>query len=73
LNPARPLTDNQLIGCRYSFGYPACPDLNAQRELFRLLQAQKIGLSLTSSNQMVPELSVSGFIILNHHARYFVP
>ena len=73
LNPACPLTDKQLVGCRYSFGYPACPDLNAQRELFRLLQAQKIGLSLTSSNQMVPELSVSGFIILNHHARYFVP
>ncbi|MBU1107091.1 MAG: methionine synthase [Candidatus Riflebacteria bacterium] len=73
LHPDKPLTDNQLVGCRYSFGYPACPDLTAQRELLRLLQAQRIGLSLTASDQMVPELSVSGFIILNHHARYFVP
>ena len=73
LHPEKPLTDNQLVGCRYSFGYPACPDLTAQRELLRLLQAKKIGLSLTTSDQMVPELSVSGFIILNHHARYFVP
>lgn len=73
LNQDKPLTAEQLIGCRYSFGYPACPDLSAQRELFRLLQAGRIGLSLTTSDQMVPELSVSGFVILNHHARYFVP
>ena len=73
LNQDKPLTAEQLPGCRYSFGYPACPDLSAQRELFRLLQAGRIGLSLTTSDQMVPELSVSGFVILNHHARYFVP
>jgi 5-methyltetrahydrofolate--homocysteine methyltransferase len=73
LNQDKPLTAEQMIGCRYSFGYPACPDLSAQRELFRLLKADRIGLSLTTSDQMVPELSVSGFVILNHHARYFVP
>ena len=73
LNQDKPLTAEHLIGCRYSFGYPACPDLSAQRELFRLLKAERIGLSLTTSDQMVPELSVSGFVILNHHARYFVP
>ncbi|MDD2999525.1 MAG: vitamin B12 dependent-methionine synthase activation domain-containing protein, partial [Candidatus Riflebacteria bacterium] len=60
-------------GCRYSFGYPACPDLAAQRELMRILNAEKIGIGLTESNQMVPELSVSGFILFNRHARYFVP
>ncbi len=73
LHSDKPLTDDQLSGCRYSFGYPACPDLSAQRELFRLLKADRIDISLTSSDQMVPELSVSGFIILNRHARYFVP
>ena len=73
LNHDKPLTAEQLIGCRYSFGYPACPDLSAQRELFRIIKADRIGLGLTTSDQMVPELSVSGFIILNHHARYFVP
>jgi len=39
----------------------------------RVLSAQRIGISLTELNQMVPELSVSGFIIFNRHARYFVP
>lgn len=73
LFPDHPLTENPPAGCRYSFGYPACPDLSAQKELLRLLQAQKIGISLTESFQMVPELSVSGFIIFNPHARYFVP
>ena len=65
--------ETQLDGCRYSFGYPACPDLAAQRELMRILNAEKIGIGLTESNQMVPELSVSGFILFNRHARYFVP
>ncbi|MFZ5951994.1 MAG: methionine synthase [Candidatus Rifleibacteriota bacterium] len=68
-----PLTDNQVAGCRYSFGYPACPDLAAQKELLRILQAQRIGIELTELYQMVPELSVSGFILFNPHARYFVP
>lgn len=73
LFPKVNLTGEQPNGCRYSFGYPACPDLNAQSELMRILEASKIGISLTDLNQMVPELSVSGFIIFNKHARYFVP
>lgn len=73
LFPEVPLTDNQPNGCRYSFGYPACPDLKAQKDLFRVLEASKIGLGLTESMQMVPELSVSGFVLLNRNARYFVP
>jgi len=73
LFPQLPLTGEQPAGCRYSFGYPACPDLNAQRELMNILKAQRIGISLTELNQMVPELSVSGFILFNRHARYFVP
>lgn len=73
LFPNLPLSENPAQGCRYSFGYPACPDLSAQKELLRLLQAEKIGIELTESCQMVPELSVSGFIVFNQHARYFVP
>ena len=60
-------------GCRYSFGYPSCPELSDQKKLFELLNPDKIGLNLTQSYQMVPELSVSGFIIFNNKARYFVP
>lgn len=60
-------------GKRYSFGYPACPDLGAQKELLRLLEADKLGLSLTETCQMEPLFSVSGFTIFNDSARYFVP
>jgi 5-methyltetrahydrofolate--homocysteine methyltransferase len=73
LFPDKPLTGETPAGCRYSFGYPACPDLTAQKELVRLLKADRIGISLTESCQMVPELSVSGFVLFNPHARYFVP
>lgn len=61
------------FGCRYSFGYPACPDLSYQKELFDILEPSRIGLSLTESYQMVPELSVSGFILFNPEACYIVP
>ena len=65
--------EEKTKGCRFSFGYPSCPELADQRKLFELLNPSKIGLSLTNSYQMVPELSVSGFIIFNKKAKYFVP
>ena len=65
--------EEKINGCRYSFGYPSCPDLADQKKLFELLEPSKIGLSLTQSYQMVPELSVSGFIIFNKEAKFFVP
>ena len=61
------------LGCRYSFGYPACPELSCQKKLFDILEPSRIGLSLTESCQMVPELSVSGFILFNPEACYIVP
>lgn len=61
------------FGCRYSFGYPACPELAYQKLLFNILQPSKIGIFLTESCQMVPELSVSGFVLFNPSARYIVP
>ncbi|HOT29907.1 MAG TPA: methionine synthase [Candidatus Ozemobacteraceae bacterium] len=58
---------------RFSFGFPACPNLTAQRDVLRLLEADRIGISLTETCQMVPELSVSGFQTLHPDARYFQP
>jgi 5-methyltetrahydrofolate--homocysteine methyltransferase len=58
-------------GQRYSFGYSACPDLDLQKPLFSLLQAQDIGVTLSSSMEMVPELSVSAIMLHHPQAHYF--
>jgi 5-methyltetrahydrofolate--homocysteine methyltransferase len=58
-------------GSRYSFGYPACPNLEDQAKLFRLLNAERIGLSLTEEFQLVPEQSTSAIIAHHPAARYF--
>ena len=58
-------------GKRYSFGYPACPDLDMQEGLFRLLYAQRIGVELTDGHMMDPEASVSALVFQHPAARYF--
>ncbi len=58
-------------GSRYSFGYPACPNLEDQVPLFELLQAHKIGLSLSDSFQIVPEQSTSAIVVHHPQAKYF--
>jgi 5-methyltetrahydrofolate--homocysteine methyltransferase len=58
-------------GSRYSFGYPACPDLEDQRPLFQLLDPSRIGVTLTESEQMVPEVSVSAIVLHHPQAKYF--
>ncbi len=58
-------------GQRYSFGYSACPDLDLQKPLFELLQAKNIGVELSSSMEMVPELSVSAIVLHHPQAHYF--
>ena len=58
-------------GQRYSFGYSACPDLELQKPLFSLLQAKDIGVELSSSYEMVPELSVSALVVHHPQANYF--
>ncbi len=73
LYPELSVLENKLAGCRYSFGYPSCPELSNQKSLLTILDASKIGLSLTESFEMVPELSVSGFIIFNKYACHIVP
>ena len=58
-------------GKRYSFGYPACPDLAMQRELFAALRPEEIGVRLTEGDMMEPEASVSALVFHHPQARYF--
>ncbi|MEJ2188127.1 MAG: vitamin B12 dependent-methionine synthase activation domain-containing protein, partial [Acidobacteriota bacterium] len=58
-------------GKRFSFGYPACPDLDDQAALWRLLQPEEIGIRLTEGMMMEPEASVSALVIHHPDARYF--
>lgn len=58
-------------GSRYSFGYPACPNLEDQKKLFELLPADKIGISLSEAFQMAPEQSTSAIIVHHPQAKYF--
>jgi 5-methyltetrahydrofolate--homocysteine methyltransferase len=58
-------------GSRYSFGYPACPNLADQRVLLALLQAEEIGVSLTDEDQLDPEQSTSAIVVTHPQAKYF--
>ncbi|KAF0996094.1 methionine synthase [Geobacillus sp. TFV-3] len=58
-------------GQRYSFGYPACPNLEDQEKLFRLLHPEDIGIHLTDGYMMEPEASVSAIVFAHPEARYF--
>ncbi len=58
-------------GSRYSFGYPACPNLEDQAPLLRLLDAERIGVSLSDEWQLHPEQSTSAIVVLNPRAKYF--
>ena len=58
-------------GSRYSFGYPACPRLEDQEPILKLLDAERIGVSLTDGYQLHPEQSTSALVVLNPQAKYF--
>jgi 5-methyltetrahydrofolate--homocysteine methyltransferase len=58
-------------GTRYAFGYPACPNLDAQKPLFELLKPSKIGVVLTEKMEMVPEVSTSAIVVHHPKAAYF--
>ena len=58
-------------GIRPAFGYPACPDHSEKLKLFDLLQAQKIGMTLTENFAMMPAASVSGIYLAHPQSRYF--
>ena len=62
----------QYHGKRYSFGYPACPRLEDQAQLFRLLNVtNEIGVELTEGCMMDPEGSVSALVLHHPDAKYF--
>ena len=58
-------------GSRYSFGYPACPKLEDQVQLFTLLGAERIGVSLSDEFQIHPEQSTSAIVVHHPQAKYF--
>lgn len=58
-------------GIRVSFGYPACPDLEDQGPLFKLMQPEDIGVELTEGFMMEPEASVSAMVFSHPQAKYF--
>ena len=58
-------------GSRFSFGYPACPNLEDQAQLFELLDPARIDVELTEEFQLDPEQSTSAIIIHHPEARYF--
>jgi 5-methyltetrahydrofolate--homocysteine methyltransferase len=58
-------------GSRYSFGYPACPDLEDQAKLFELLDPSRIDVALSDEFQLEPEQSTSAIIVHHPEAKYF--
>jgi 5-methyltetrahydrofolate--homocysteine methyltransferase len=58
-------------GSRYSFGYPACPNLEDQAKLCALLQPERIGVGLSDEFQLEPEQSTSAIIVHHPEAKYF--
>ena len=58
-------------GSRYSFGYPACPDLEDRAVLVRLLRPERIGVRLSEELQLHPEQSTDAMIVHHPEAKYF--
>ena len=58
-------------GSRFSFGYPACPNLEDQVKLFELLKPERIGMQLTEEYMLDPEQSTSAIIVHHPEAKYF--
>lgn len=67
----RDLFQQKYRGSRYSFGYPACPDMSHQEKLFRLLGPERIGCVLTENWQIDPEQSTSAIVVHHPQAKYF--
>jgi 5-methyltetrahydrofolate--homocysteine methyltransferase len=65
------LLNQSYRGSRYSFGYPACPNLQDQEPLLELLDARQIGVELSDEWQLHPEQSTSAIVLLNKNAKYF--
>ena len=58
-------------GSRYSFGYPACPNVADSRPQLDWLKGERIGLRMDESDQLDPEQSTTALVALHTKARYF--
>lgn len=65
------LIKEQYQGIRPAPGYPACPDHTVKPDMFKLLQAETIGMALTESFAMSPGAAVSGFYFAHPESKYF--
>ena len=69
--PLRDVLAQRYRGSRYSFGYPACPNVADSRQQLAWLGADRIGLSMDASDQLSPEQSTTALVALHSKARYF--
>ena len=69
--PLRDVLAQRYRGSRYSFGYPACPNVADSRPQLDWLGAERIGLSMDESDQLEPEQSTTALVALHSKARYF--
>lgn len=67
----RKLFSQGYRGSRYSFGYPACPNLEDQQQLFEILRPERIGIQLTEEFMLDPEQSTSALVVHHPEAKYF--
>jgi 5-methyltetrahydrofolate--homocysteine methyltransferase len=65
------LLRTEYRGCRYAFGYPACPELEDRAKIVRLLGADRIGVALTEEFQLVPEQATDAIVVHHPDAGYF--
>lgn len=70
-NEISAILDQGYRGSRYSFGYPACPDIEQQLQLCELLEPERIGVELSEEFQLHPEQSTSAIIVHHPEAKYF--
>ena len=69
--PLRDVLAQRYRGSRYSYGYPACPNVADSRQQLDWLGAERIGLSMDASDQLEPEQSTTALVALHSQARYF--
>jgi len=62
---------NRYQGARYSFGYPACPDLEQSRVIFDLLKPEEFGIELSETFQIHPEQSTTALVVHHRNATYY--
>ena len=67
----RELFQQKYRGSRYSFGYPACPDMSSHETMWKLLDPTRIGCGLTENYQIDPEQSTCAIVSHHPEARYF--